>query len=87
VTPKDNMNCFISVDKEKYSWKNGEDVLFNDMLEHYVENNTDEERIILFLDIKKDFNNIFINGLNTCILYFAQFNDNIIGDIVDKSND
>jgi aspartyl/asparaginyl beta-hydroxylase (cupin superfamily) len=85
--PKNHMNCFISVNKKKYYWENGKDVMFNDMLEHYVENNTDESRIILLLDIKKDFNNIFINALNTFLLYFTQFNDTIIPDIINKSNE
>jgi aspartyl/asparaginyl beta-hydroxylase (cupin superfamily) len=84
-TPKDNTNCFIAVNDIKYSWKDGEDVLFDDTLEHYVENNTDEYRVILFLDIKRNFNNIFLDTINSIILRLAQFNDTVI-EIVNNVN-
>ena len=43
--------CFISINNEKYYWKNGEGIFFDDTFSHYVENNTDKIRIILFCDI------------------------------------
>ena len=51
-------NCFIVVDNKKYSWKDGEGILIDDTYEHWVHNNTDKKRIILFCDIVRPLNNI-----------------------------
>lgn len=51
-TPNDP-NCSITLNGEKYSWKDGEDVMFDDTLMHEVHNNTDKKRIILFLDVER----------------------------------
>jgi beta-hydroxylase len=45
--------CFISVDGERYSWKDGEAVLFDETYIHFVENNTDITRIILLCDVER----------------------------------
>jgi len=45
--------CYLTVDGERYHWKNGEGVLFDDTYVHSVENNTNEFRAVLLLDIKK----------------------------------
>ena len=46
-------NCFISVNNQIYYWKDGEGIIFDDTFEHYVENNTDKNRIILFCDFNR----------------------------------
>jgi beta-hydroxylase len=51
-TPQSD-ECFISIGGERYSWRDGEDVLFDDTFEHYVVNNTSERRIVLFLDVER----------------------------------
>ena len=48
--------CVLSVNKIKYSWKDGEGILLDDTFEHWVVNNTDKTRIILFCDIIKPMN-------------------------------
>ncbi|MDB5925917.1 MAG: aspartyl beta-hydroxylase [Betaproteobacteria bacterium] len=45
--------CFISVDGERYAWKDGEAVLFDETYIHFVENNTDVTRIILLCDVER----------------------------------
>ena len=80
-TPKENNKCCINIlDKEdniiKRSWKEGEDIYFDDMYTHWVENNTNEHRIILFVDIKKKFNNFFINIINNIVLFTIKYNYN-----------
>lgn len=54
-TPQSD-DCFIVVGGQKYSWRNGQDVIFDDTFYHYVQNNTDRDRIILFLDIERPQN-------------------------------
>lgn len=66
-TPEDK-NCFISVDDEKYSWKNGEGVLFDDTFKHYVRNDTDKHRVILFCDIQRKLNSDLANNINSFIV-------------------
>lgn len=50
ICPK---GCWISVDNEKYSWTQGKGVMFNDMLLHEAANESDVDRVILIVDIKK----------------------------------
>ena len=49
--PKNRAGCFIEVDGQRYHWTEGQGVLFDDVYDHSVQNNTDEERVILFVDI------------------------------------
>jgi beta-hydroxylase len=49
----DSSSCFIRVENEHYSWKNGKGILFDDTYIHHVENNTDKYRVILFCDINR----------------------------------
>lgn len=52
VTPGSD-DCYINVDGEKYAWRDGEAVMFDETFLHYAANNTDSNRIILFLDIRR----------------------------------
>lgn len=52
VTPNDE-RCFIEVDGQRYAWKDGQSVLFDETYIHRVENTTDQGRIILFCDVER----------------------------------
>ena len=60
--------CYIVVNGEKYQWKEGEGVIFDDTFFHAVTNDTDEYRIILLLDIKKKAS-VFFDTINNGILH------------------
>jgi beta-hydroxylase len=45
--------CYIDVDGERYSWRDGEPVIFDETYLHYAENTTDHNRIILFCDVER----------------------------------
>ena len=49
--PKDRENCFIAVAGKRYAWREASGVLFDDVFDHEVHNDTDDERVILFVDI------------------------------------
>ena len=49
--PKDKENCFLWVNGIKYNWEEGKCVLWDDIYPHKVYNNTDENRIVLYMDI------------------------------------
>lgn len=51
-TPNDD-GCFIQVGGSRYSWRDGQDVMFDDTATHWVENNTPNPRVVLFLDIER----------------------------------
>lgn len=52
MTPNSD-DCFISVDGQSYSWRDGEAVIFDETYIHYAENKSDKDRVILFLDIRR----------------------------------
>jgi len=87
ITDKNNnRECFIVVDGTKYIWKEGEDVLFDDCYEHYVENNTNTIRVVLFLDIEKEFETIFLKYINKICLHCLKYNINIKKEYITKIN-
>ena len=50
--------CWIRVDKERRSWREGECMLFDDTYEHEVHNDTPEYRAVLFVDIDRPMDRI-----------------------------
>lgn len=85
IIPKEWNKCFINVNGYKLNWREGSDIMFDDMFMHHVENNTSEPRVILFLDIKRDFNNIFLNTINNIFLKFIKSND-VLNKTIDNVN-
>ena len=45
--------CRIIIDGNAYSWRDGEDLLFDETYLHYAENTTSDDRIILFCDVER----------------------------------
>jgi beta-hydroxylase len=52
LTPNSDA-CHIVVDGQNYSWRDGEDVVFDETCVHWVENKTDVTRVILMCDIER----------------------------------
>ncbi|OUV02687.1 MAG: aspartyl beta-hydroxylase [Betaproteobacteria bacterium TMED82] len=63
ITPN-STDCYILVDGEKYSWKDGEDILFDETYVHQARNNTDISRIILFCDVERPQKYLLITIIN-----------------------
>lgn len=63
VTPNDDA-CFIRVDDQAYSWRDGQDVLFDETFIHTAENRTDVERLILFCDVERPMRTRFAAAFN-----------------------
>lgn len=51
-TPNDP-GCYIDVDGERYHWRDGEAVMFDETYIHTAANTTDQQRVILFCDIER----------------------------------
>jgi aspartyl/asparaginyl beta-hydroxylase (cupin superfamily) len=86
IVPKNPKQCRIYVNNISYNWKKGEDVLFDDTFLHSVKNESDETRVVLFLDIKKQFKNKFLDFINTLVLYFGKFNDSVNNIVINTNN-
>lgn len=52
VTPNDD-RCRIWIDGHEYSWRDGEDIVFDETYIHWAENGTEANRIILFCDLAR----------------------------------
>lgn len=63
ATPNDD-GCFIVVDGEPYSWRDGAAVMFDETYIHYAENTTQEQRIILFCDIERPLKSRWLTAIN-----------------------
>ena len=68
IIPKDRENCFITVDDNNYHWIEGESIIFDDNYTHSVKNDTDEIRVIVYLDIRKKFKNKILDKINSSAL-------------------
>ncbi len=63
--------CFISVGGEKYSWRDGKMVLFDDTYEHYVRNDTQKDRIVMFCDFERPLEPGIPTKINKTIMSIA----------------
>ena len=62
-TPNDDA-CFIDVDGERYSWRDGEWTLFDETYIHWARNGTAVDRIILFCDVERPLRYAWARALN-----------------------
>ena len=85
IVPNQWEKCFIDVNGKRLYWTEGSDIMFDDMFMHYAENNTNQSRVVLFLDIKRDFNNIFLDSINSIFLKFVKSND-VLNNMVNNIN-
>ena len=53
AVPSDGERCWLRVDDQIRHWEAGRCLLFDDTFEHEVRNDTDETRIVLFLDVDR----------------------------------
>jgi beta-hydroxylase len=57
-------SCYIEVDGEKYYWRDGEEVMFDETYIHYAKNETAISRIVLFCDIERPMRYRWATALN-----------------------
>ncbi len=54
-TPNDD-RCFINVDGQNYSWRDGEAFMFDETYLHFANNNSETYRLILMCDVERPMN-------------------------------
>lgn len=69
LIPQDHQNCYIVVGGIKRYWEKAKCLVFDDYFEHYVINDTDQVRVVLFLDIVRPLPFPF-SMINKAILRF-----------------
>ncbi len=68
ATPNDDA-CYINVDGKKLSWRDGQVIMFDETYLHFVNNDTNADRLILMCDVKRPLNifgvmfNFFYQGM------------------------
>jgi beta-hydroxylase len=65
-TPNSEL-CRIVVDGELYYWKDGEPVVFDETYIHRAENQSNQQRLILFCDVERPLSNRLARALNRFI--------------------
>ena len=61
-------DCYIVVDGERYYWRDGEAVMFDETYIHTAENKTDQPRVILFADVERPLRNRLVTAINQSVI-------------------
>ena len=72
ATNKTDDKAYIICGGQKYTWKEGEGVLFDDMYLHHVKNPTNHTRVVLYLDVKRKNESYIVNKLNDVGIYLLE---------------
>lgn len=81
-TPNDD-RCFIDVDGERYSWRDGQSVVFDETYIHWALNESGRDRIILFCDVERPMRYRWAQAINRFLgrtMMTAASSPNEIGD-------
>lgn len=62
-TPNDDA-CRIYIDGNMYSWRDGQDIVFDETFVHSAANDTNQTRIILFCDVERPLRTPVMRGIN-----------------------
>lgn len=63
ATPNDD-RCFIEVDGERHSWRDGQGVVFDETFIHWAINGSDSDRVILFCDVERPLRFGWMQSIN-----------------------
>jgi beta-hydroxylase len=63
ATPNDP-GCYLEVDGERYHWRDGEAVMFDETYIHYAENTTERQRVVLFCDVERPLHTALMRSFN-----------------------
>jgi beta-hydroxylase len=82
MTPNDDA-CFIEVNQQRYSWRDGQAVIFDETYIHWAKNGSDSDRVILFCDVERPMRFKWAKSLNRWLgrtMMTAASSPNEIGD-------
>jgi beta-hydroxylase len=67
ITPNSD-HCRIFIDGTPYSWRDGQDLVFDETYVHHFENRTDQPRLVLFCDVERPMRNRLMQGVNRWVI-------------------
>ena len=67
MTPNSDA-CRIYIDGTPYSWRDGQAIVFDETYIHSVNNDTDENRLILFCDVTRPIRNPIVRAINQFVI-------------------
>ncbi len=73
-------DCQLMIDGQPYQWKDGEHVMFDDTYMHSVQNDSNETRVILFLDVARPMKSQSSSRFNDWVC-------NTFGSLTTRGND
>jgi len=82
--PKEREKCYLCVNGDKYSWKEGETILWDDNFPHKVFNKTSEQRVVIYMDLERpdlNYSGKFLNKTLDSVVY----NSSIIKEEIKKT--
>jgi beta-hydroxylase len=87
MTPNSHA-CWIEVDGERRSWRDGEALVFDETYVHEARNETDEHRLILLCDFERPLSQpmAFLNGLMMKGVMSATVTQNVEGESIGAIN-
>jgi len=71
IIPKKSEDCYIVVNNETVSWQAGKSIIFDDSYIHEVRNNTNQERVVLFVDFIRPMP-LVLTWLNKALFRLAE---------------
>lgn len=63
ITPNDD-KCRIYIDGNMYSWRDGQDIVFDETYVHSAANDTDQTRVIMFCDVERPLRTPILRAIN-----------------------
>jgi beta-hydroxylase len=85
IVPRQKEACRIRVDSDVVHWEEGRSIVFDDTYPHEVWNDTDEERVVLFVDFARPLP-FPVSGLNDAVIRLAS-RSGFVQDIVENVED
>ena len=70
ITPNDDA-CRIYIDGTPYSWRDGQDIVFDETYIHSAANDTDQTRVILFCDVSRPVRTPFVRAINQFFIRYV----------------
>lgn len=72
MVPEEREKCRIRIDDQFYAWEEGKGIIFDDSYNHEVWNETDETRVVLFIDFERPLTG-YAKILNKAVLGGAKY--------------
>lgn len=79
LAPKNKRVSYVRVNSKRRNYEESKDIIFDDTYLHEVKNlSRNESRVVLFVDIKRDFKHFIPNMMNEFFLFVARFHGRVI---------